>query len=56
VGTSTSHNPMGLYGLFQGYLYLLNFTLRVVTFITSLYAVGPFHGIQNRPFLCIILR
>jgi hypothetical protein len=22
VGTSTSHNPMGLHGLFQGYLYL----------------------------------
>jgi hypothetical protein len=23
VGASTSHNPMGLYGLLQGYLYLL---------------------------------
>jgi hypothetical protein len=23
VGASTSHNPMGLHGLLQGYLYLL---------------------------------
>jgi hypothetical protein len=26
VGTSTSHNPMGLHGLLQGYLYLFFFT------------------------------
>jgi hypothetical protein len=26
MGASTYHSPMGLYGLLQGYLYLLTFT------------------------------
>jgi hypothetical protein len=31
VGASTSHNPVGLHGLLQGYRYLFTFTLLIKT-------------------------
>jgi hypothetical protein len=36
VGASTSHNPMGLHGRLQGYLYLkINVTTQLVRNVTS---------------------
>jgi hypothetical protein len=47
VGASTSHNPMGLHGLLQGYLYLLFFGLYLQTNIYNFMESQPFRYSRN---------